>query len=184
MNPGRSVLRVVSTPPPEEVLDTTSLDPERVYRRYAPYVAAVAFRLLGRHEGVDDSVQEVFLHALKGLKTVRDPNAIKGWLAKITVRVVRRRLRLRRLRTFLGLEHPVVRDLASELATPEQRTLLAQVYEQLDEMAPDLRIAWVLRHVEGARLDDVALACGCSLATAKRRIASAARQLEEALDVS
>ncbi len=183
MSPGRSVLRVVSSPTDGAETDAP-LDPDYVYRRYAPYVAAVAFRLLGRQEEVDDSVQEVFLQTLRGLKTIRDPNAIKGWLAKVTVRVVRRRLRLRRLRTFLGLDHPGVGELASDLATPEQRTLLQQVYEQLDRMAPDLRIAWVLRHVEGDRLDDVALACGCSLATAKRRISGAERHLEEALDVS
>lgn len=180
---GRSALRIVSTSDEESSNDMT-LDPDVVYRRYAPYVAAVAFRLLGRHEGVDDSVQEVFLQALRGIRNVRDPNAVKGWLAKITVRVVRRRLRLRRFRTFLGLDHPGVGELASEFATPEQRTLLGQVYEHLDEMPADLRIAWVLRHVEGERLDEVAHVCGCSLATAKRRISTAARQLEEAFDVS
>jgi RNA polymerase sigma-70 factor (ECF subfamily) len=35
------------------------------------------------------------------------------------------------------------------------------------------RIAWILRFVEDYRLDEVADACGCSLATAKRRIAAA-----------
>jgi RNA polymerase sigma-70 factor (ECF subfamily) len=36
-----------------------------------------------------------------------------------------------------------------------------------------LRTPWVLRHVIGCSLDDVAAACACSLATVKRRITAA-----------
>jgi RNA polymerase sigma-70 factor (ECF subfamily) len=59
--------------------------------------------------------------------------------------------------------------------------LLARIYRTLDEIAPDSRVAWILRYVEGERLEDVADACGCSLATAKRRIASAQELLMEVL---
>jgi RNA polymerase sigma-70 factor (ECF subfamily) len=45
----------------------------------------------------------------------------------------------------------------------------------------DCRAAWVLRHVEGEQLDAVALACRCSLATVKRRIAVAQSRIDEAL---
>jgi RNA polymerase sigma-70 factor (ECF subfamily) len=40
-------------------------------------------------------------------------------------------------------------------------------------MPADRRIAWMLRRVEGLALHEVASACSCSLATAKRRIAAA-----------
>jgi RNA polymerase sigma-70 factor (ECF subfamily) len=40
-------------------------------------------------------------------------------------------------------------------------------------MNTSVRIAWTLRMVEGLELAEVASACGCSLATAKRRIAAA-----------
>ena len=43
------------------------------------------------------------------------------------------------------------------------------------------RLAWTLRNVEQEPLDAVAQACGCSLATAKRRIASAQAVLERRL---
>ncbi|MGH7439658.1 MAG: sigma factor-like helix-turn-helix DNA-binding protein [Polyangiaceae bacterium] len=51
----------------------------------------------------------------------------------------------------------------------------------LGTLPTDDRIAWLLRHVQGERLQDVALACGCSLATAKRRIAAAQQVVQEAL---
>jgi RNA polymerase sigma-70 factor (ECF subfamily) len=43
------------------------------------------------------------------------------------------------------------------------------------------RIAFCLRHVEGMKLEEVARACGCSLATAKRRVASAQARLDAEL---
>ncbi|MBN1610851.1 MAG: sigma-70 family RNA polymerase sigma factor, partial [Polyangiaceae bacterium] len=152
-----------------------SLDPDKVYRRYAAYVAATAHRLLGGDHEVDDTVQEVFVIAVRGLKSVRDPEAVKGWLACIAVRVVRRRLRMRRARKFVGFDTPVPLDPADWAASPEQRTLLLQVYRALESLPANERIAWTLRYLQGERLEDVAAQCGYSLATAKRRIAAASR---------
>src|SRR5262249_20345365 len=74
-------------------------------RRYRGYVAAIGLRLLGRDDEVDDLVQEVFLAAAgaRGLATLRDAEAMRGWLATVAVRVARRKLRLRGLRRALGL---------------------------------------------------------------------------------
>jgi RNA polymerase sigma-70 factor, ECF subfamily len=178
---GRPALEIVA-PVAEPRLETAVLDADSVFRRYAAYVAAIAHRLLGRDHDVDDTVQEVFVIAVRGLSQLREPAAVKGWLAKITVRVARRRLRLRRLRTLLGLDEAILYDsMTDESASPEQRVLIGRVYRALDGLPADHRIAWSLRHMEGEKLEDVAALCGCSLATAKRRIAAAARVLEEAL---
>ena len=158
------------------------LDPAAVFRRYSSYVAAVAQRLLGRDSEVDDTVQEVFVAALRGLRQVRDPAAIKGWLARVTVRVASRRLRARRVRSFLRIDQAPTEALPIDRgATPEQRVLLASLYRALDELPTAQRVAWTLRHVEGERLDAVATLTGCSLATVKRRIAAAEQWLQEVL---
>lgn len=188
MQRARVALEVVSPPAPAlDVPDRISaevvveLDFDSVFRRYAPYVAAVAHRLLGRDADVDDTVQEVFLVAVRGLAGVRDPSAVKSWLARIAVRVARRRLQMRRFKTYLGMDDPSAYDtVADSQASPEQRTLLARVYRVLDGLPADQRIAWTLRHIEGEQLESVAVLAGCSLATAKRRIAAATTALEEA----
>ena len=173
------VAPVPATLPPES--DANALDLDTLFRRYSSYVAAVAHRLLGRDDEVDDTVQEVFLAAVRGLRTVRDPQAVKSWLACIAVRVARRKLRKRRLRSFLGLEDPATYGKVTDPgASPEQRALLERVYRVLDEMPTGDRIAWALRYVEGEPLESVAALSGCSLATAKRRIRAAARTIEEA----
>ncbi len=180
MQRARVALEVV--PPHAPALEAVvALDFDSVFRRYAPYVAAVAHRLLGRDAEVDDTVQEVFLAAVRGLSSVRDPAAIKAWLARIAVRSARRRLQLRRVRTFLGMDDlTAYESVADEQASPEQRVLVQRVYRVLDSLPADQRIAWTLRHIEGEQLEAVAELCSCSLATAKRRIAAAARSLEEA----
>jgi RNA polymerase sigma-70 factor (ECF subfamily) len=179
-DPGSSARPRERSSPPSD-MPPPSLDPEKVYRRYASYVAATAHRLLGGDHEVDDTVQEVFVIAVRGLKSVRDPEAVKGWLACIAVRVVRRRLRMRQARKFVGFDTPVPLDPADWAATPEQRTLLLQVYRTLESLPANDRIAWTLRYLQGERLEDVAAQCGCSLATAKRRIAAASRVMEEVL---
>ncbi len=164
-----------------EFAPAAPLDFDTVFRRYAPYVAAIAHRLLGRDAEVDDTVQEVFMVAVRGLSHVRDPLAVKSWLARIAVRSARRRLQMRRLKTFLGMDDPATYEaVADEQASPEQRALIQRVYRVLDALPADQRIAWTLRHIEGEQLDAVAALSSCSLATAKRRIAAAAKTLEEA----
>ena len=81
--------------------DTTqSID--TLYHDYSRYVAAIAFRLLGRDSEVEDIVQDVFLDAVRGIGKLRDPAATRGWLATLTVRTARRRIRYSRLRRFLS----------------------------------------------------------------------------------
>jgi len=159
------------------------LNLDSLFRRYAAYVAAVAHRLLGREEDVDDTVQEVFLIAVRGIGAIRDPGAVKAWLARIAVRVARRKLHKRRLRSYFGLDDPAVYDSVTDSsASPEHKALLSRVYLILDGIPANQRIAWALRYVEGDPLESVATLSGCSLATAKRRIAAASRVLEEAFN--
>jgi RNA polymerase sigma-70 factor (ECF subfamily) len=158
------------------------LDPEALFRAYAPYVAKVAHQLLGRDDEVDDVIQDVFMAAVRGVHQVRDPGAIKGWLASIAIRSARRRLRFRSLRNLFSNEPPhEYAAVVDPAASPEQRALMARAYRVLDSLPVNERLAWVLRHIEGEGLERVALLCGCSLATVKRRITRASGVLQEAL---
>ncbi|HEX5656255.1 MAG TPA: sigma-70 family RNA polymerase sigma factor [Polyangiales bacterium] len=168
-------VRVERAPEPAEVLDTAA-----AFKRYAPYVAKIGMRMLGRRDELDDFVQDVFLSVHRHLATVREPAALKGWLAKVAVREAMARLRRRKLRNLLGLgtghDYEAVADAA---ASPEERTQLARVFAALDTLSASERVVWSLRHVEGETLERVAELCGVSLSTAKRRLASAEAALEK-----
>lgn len=167
----RQKLRLASVPPSAPVRPLTI---DEAYERYASYVAAIGHKLLGSRADVDDLIQDVFIHAMSGLATINDPAATKAWLATVTVRVARRKLRKRRLLQFLKLAEPgVAVEPRSATLDPEKSALLGVVYRVLDSLPVEQRIAWVLRHVEGESNERVAMLCGCSLATAKRRIAAA-----------
>jgi len=152
-----------------------------VFRQYSGYVAAIAFRLLGRDNEIDDVVQEVFLAATRSLRNLREPAAIKGWLATVAVRVVRRKLRRRRVRAFFGADVQPDYSEVVVAASQDKALLITRAYQILDQLPVDEKIAWMLRHAEGEPLDAVATICGCSLATVKRRIAAAQAALGEEL---
>jgi RNA polymerase sigma-70 factor (ECF subfamily) len=154
----------------------------RLYEQYAVYVAAVASRLLGRAGEVDDVVQDVFASAVRGLTRRDEPLEVRAWLAKVTVRRCVRQLRFRRIWALADLaSEPSYDRLADPGAGPEERQLIVEVYRALDGLAAHDRVAWALRNVEGEALEDVARLCGCSLATAKRRIARAQVKLRRRL---
>jgi RNA polymerase sigma-70 factor (ECF subfamily) len=142
-------------------------------------VAQLTARLLGSGDAeVDDVVQDVFWLASRRLPKIVDMIQARGWLATVTTRVVRRRLRRRRFRRFF---HVSARgeEVPAPGATAEQRVLLARLYKVLETLSTDERLAWSLRYLEGEPLDAVATACGCSLATAKRRVSAAKKVIDD-----
>ena len=161
----------------EAVDDARSLGD--IYRRYGRYVAAVILRLDGRTAELEDLMQDVFLEAARGIAGLREPGAVKGWLATIAIRAVRARLRVRRARRFLGLDAGAgYENLIDPAASPHDRALIATVFRLLDEMPVEDRLAFSLHHIQGETLETVAALCGCSRATANRRIARALGRLE------
>jgi RNA polymerase sigma-70 factor (ECF subfamily) len=184
----RPVLRLIRGPeaapqPETEALvagdKRESLDFDALFRRYAPYVGAIGLRIMGRDADLDDLVQDVFIQAHRGLSALQDPNAVKAWLARVTVRCARRRLKRQWLRRILHLEDsPEYEELADAGATPEQRAQIASAYRLLETLPADERIVWVLRYVEGETLEDIAKLCACSLSTVQRRLRAAASKMK------
>jgi RNA polymerase sigma-70 factor, ECF subfamily len=168
------VLRLVQSDEPRATLDD-------IYRRYCRYVGGVIVRLDGRAAEVDDLVQEVFVEAAAGIARLRDPEAIKGWLATIAVRRVRRRLRLRRMWRFIGLDRAGQAGVIDPAVSPVDRLLLRAVYRVLDDTPIEDRLAFSLHVIEGETMEAVAELCGCSFATAKRRVSRAQRRIEKEL---
>lgn len=175
-------LRVLPSAPQSQISVDVS-DPDALYRAYAPYVARIGFRILGCDQDLDDLVQDTFIQAFRGISALREPAAVKGWLARITVRLAMRRLRRRRLFRILHLENDVSgeSDLMAEGATPEDRAAIASVYRILENLSAADRVVWVLRHVEGEQLQHIPELCDCSLSTAQRRLRRAEQAIERGI---
>jgi RNA polymerase sigma-70 factor (ECF subfamily) len=78
----------------------------------------------------------------------------------------------------VSTDDATLEQLASKDCPQETRAELALLAKALDRLSAAERIAWMLRHVEGLPLEEIAQECECSLATVKRRIAAAAKRIE------
>lgn len=153
---------------------------EMIYRRHVGRVAAVARRLLRDPVEAADVVQDTFLIAFTRLGNLTTPAALAGWLGRIAVSRVQRRWRWRRLRFWAATEAgESLASVACDSLSPEARAELALLDARLTALPDKLRVPWVLRHVVGYSLDEVACACDCSLASVKRHLARAEAALTE-----
>ncbi len=156
---------------------------EALYRRHVGRVTRVAARLLRHGADVEDTVQEVFVESLERLASLREPEKVGRWLVGIAVHKAHRRLRRRRLLRALGLDRSIEDERLTMqiqgVPSPELRLTVARIDAALDAMEPSERCCFVLRHLEGYALEEVAALAGVSLATAKRRIAAANARVRE-----
>ena len=183
------ILKVVPQMPPEPLLRLApplvdaaggeAVTFDVLFRRYSGYVAGLAARLLGSGDAdLDDVVQDVFWLASRRIAKIPDFVQARGWLATVTTRVVRRKLLRRRVRAFFHA-NPVAVDVPARGASAEEHAVLARLYQVLEGLPTEDRLAWSLRYLEGESLDAVAAACGCSLSTAKRRVSAAKAVIDE-----
>lgn len=160
---------------------------EALYRRHFTAVFRVALRLLENRADAEDVVQDVFVAAFADIRKLRDPAAFGPWVLGIAVHRAHRYFRRQKLLHALGLgrqDDPVTLDeLACEDVDPEMRGALALVDRELRKLPPRKRAAWVLRRIEGHSLAEVAAACACSLATAKRWIHMADAHIAPHIDL-
>lgn len=149
-----------------------------LHGRHSRYVAGVVYRLMGDDAELEDIVQDTFVRAAERLHTLRTPSQLRPWLVTIAVRLTQNRLTRRRRRSFIRQQLTGAAPTASD---PRDRAPADELYSALDQVPDKLRVPWILHRVEGQRLEDVARACGVSLATVKRRIADAQTRLDRRL---
>lgn len=151
-----------------------------LFQRHAEYVERVVTRVIGFDRELADVLQDVFLNALSSIHTLKDPRALRPWLAQVATLTARKVLRSRSRRHWLRLfvdqddEQRAERPVAgADLGT--LRALNA-VYQVLEELPADEHIAFALRFIEGMELSEVAAATQVSLATVKRRLQRAEKR--------
>jgi RNA polymerase sigma-70 factor (ECF subfamily) len=149
----------------------------RLFDRYAPLVRRTLVRTLGNAVDLDDLAQDTFITVIRRAHTLRDPSALRAFVVSVAVRIARNELRKRAIRRFVGLEDAISLPVAGPLDAALVEGV-RHIYDALGRLSTDARLAFVLRHVEGYELTETAAACGCSLATIKRRLSRAEARFE------
>lgn len=144
-----------------------------VYDLFTTDVNRLVWRVLGADVEHDDVVHQVFINLVLGLPKLRDPAAVRGWMASVCVKTVRTEIRRRRVRRFFTGGSAPTHQVAGPVADHEARDLLQKTYTLLEALPAQEHIAFALRHLDELSLEDVAKACACSLATIKRRLKKA-----------
>jgi RNA polymerase sigma-70 factor (ECF subfamily) len=131
-----------------------------LYELYAPLVHGVLLARLPRSE-VEDTVQEIFLHALRKLHTLRDSNAFGPWIAMIA----RNRAMdfHRRSRETVSVD-----DCAEDLRSRDDGQSKAEEILAIIRMLPEAyRETLVLRLVEGMTGPEIAMHTGLTAASVR-----------------
>jgi RNA polymerase sigma-70 factor (ECF subfamily) len=129
----------------------------RLYEMYAPLVHGVLLARMPRSE-VEDTVQEIFLHALKKLHTLRDANAFGPWIAMIA----RNRAVDFHRRSQETTE--LTEDLRSRDSSLSRAEEILAVIRQLPDAYHE---TLVLRLVEGMTGPEIALRTGLTAASVR-----------------
>ena len=134
--------------------------------------------MLGRSAEVEDLTQETLLIVVRRVDEIRDPTALRSFVYSVAVRVARNELRKRATRRWISWSDA---PRAVRIVPPHDAVAadaVRRIYSVLDRMSAELRVAFVLRFVEGHELAEGARVAGCSLATFKRRISRAEARFE------
>jgi RNA polymerase sigma-70 factor (ECF subfamily) len=153
-----------------------------IWFRFAPMVYGLFRRVLRQRHDHDDLTQEVFLRVFRKLYTLEKASALRSFVYSVAVRVLKEELRRFRMRRRIAAERP---DLATPAASSptdfEMRETLLCVQQSLDGMRDKYRAVFVLRHVDGMDLQEIASGLGISLATVKRHLAKALASIHKAI---
>jgi RNA polymerase sigma-70 factor (ECF subfamily) len=151
-----------------------------VWRKHAPRIFGVVQRTMGPDVEAEDLTQDIFLRVFARLHTLKNPDALGHFVLSVALRVIKWQLRQRRVRRILRLaEDGHVPEVSVPGLDAEARQALRRFYCLLDTLPGDERSVFVLRHIEGMNLLEIAQTVGMSLATIKRRLHRATARVAE-----
>jgi RNA polymerase sigma-70 factor (ECF subfamily) len=163
--------------PAEVLLVTAVLDGDRdlygrLYDAYAPMVHGILLARVPRNE-VDDLVQDIFLHGLKKLHTLRDRAAFGPWIAMIA--------RNRAMDFYRGSRETV--DLPNDLAGADRQRVpeAKEILDMIRRLPDAYRETLVLRLVEGMTGPEIALRTGLTAASVRVNLHRGMKLLREKL---
>ncbi|HEY8739924.1 MAG TPA: sigma-70 family RNA polymerase sigma factor [Candidatus Dormibacteraeota bacterium] len=142
----------------------------------------LALRSLGDPEDARDVVQESLLRAWVGLPALVDRQTFAGWLYRIAVHHCQNRARSRRRHPVASLDDNVVHlgadDPEGSVIRREQRRELA---DALLRVTTEIRLAVVLRDINGLSYAEIADALQVPVGTVRSRLSRGRAELRRHL---
>ncbi len=160
--------------------------------KYQHKLAKLIGRYIRDHAEVKDVAQEAFIKAYRALPNFRGDSAFYTWLYRIAINTAKNHLTSQSRRAVeVQVEIPEAEQYsgAGELrdyATPERLLMCDEIQQTvataIEELPEDLRMAIVLRELEGLSYEDISVAMECPIGTVRSRIFRAREAINKQLD--
>jgi RNA polymerase sigma-70 factor (ECF subfamily) len=158
-------------------------------RKYRHKILGLISRYVHDWSECEDVAQEAFVRAWRALPAFRGESAFYTWMYKIAVNTAKNHLVAQGRRPpadDLDADTAVQIDAGARLrdeATPERelarREIERTVFETVEALPDELRVAITLREVDGLSYEEIADRMGCPIGTVRSRIFRA----REAIDI-
>jgi RNA polymerase sigma-70 factor (ECF subfamily) len=176
------------------VTQARSGDPDAygvLVERHSRIVFRLAFRMTGNREDAEDVVQDAFLRAYRQLGRFDQRAEFGTWLYRIATNRALDMIRVRRRQSSNAApagpdESDPLEQLPGGNPSPERSAWSAElrgaVEDAMNQLSPTERAAFVLRHFEGMRIEEVGRALECRPGAAKHSVFRAVQKLRRALE--
>jgi RNA polymerase sigma-70 factor (ECF subfamily) len=162
---------------------------EALVRRYQTRVVNYAMAIVRDTGEAEDVAQETFIRAYRSLGRFRGESLFKTWLYSIATNTARTALERRGRRERIGnqsLDDDTQTLSAASVPSgqPDAETTLVSrdaIDRALATLSDDLRVAVVLRDVEGLDYKEIAVVTGAPIGTVESRIFRARQRLRTLL---
>ena len=153
-----------------------------LFERYKDKVFSIAFRFSGNQATAMDIAQDTFLKLFSTIRDFRGDSSFDTWIYRMVVNsCLDHRRRTWRLLPLMSDHSATLQQPGDCLAELLRSEMSGRVRSAVDRLAPDLRIAIVLRYTEGLSYQEIAEVLGCSIGTVASRLNRAHKMLEKRL---
>lgn len=150
---------------------------------YDHRLRALAYRLLGERDRMDDVLQEVYVKAFRSLPRFKGEAALGTWLYRIAYNACLDDLRRRPPSRPISLDDDHARSVADRAAGPAEIAVQrGDLAAALDRLPPDQRAAVMLVDAYGLDYAHAATVLGVKAGTIGSRVSRARTVLRTALD--
>lgn len=159
--------------------------------KYQSKVISLISRYVRNQADVTDVAQEAFIKAYRALPNFRGESAFYTWLYRIAVNTAKNYLVSQGRRAPANdvdaedAEYYEGSDALKEFASPERLMLSDEikkvVFETLETLPEELRMAISLRELDGMSYEDIAIIMDCPVGTVRSRIFRAREAINKKL---
>jgi RNA polymerase sigma-70 factor (ECF subfamily) len=138
--------------------------------------------MLGNRFDADEALQSAWLRAFRHLHRCADPERFAGWVFAIVANECRSMASRRTRRERRVVDDETVLEMVSVDDGSDERAEREEIERALDELSPEQREAFILKHVHEMSYEEMADVTGAGVSALKMRVKRACERLRELLE--